>query len=98
MPILHSVLTSGILPAYGPVNTGNLAGAALKTTRILHNHLPRFFVQGIKVPRAGVNTETLLAVLADILLELYVALLVVLDGIAGNLFFYRFYIGLISQH
>jgi hypothetical protein len=76
----NTALTAGIPPFHGAVNAGNHAGAAFEAAGIFHNHLP-LFVQGIEVGRAGIDTETFLAGITDVLVEEDMGFFVVFKGI-----------------
>ncbi len=95
--VLYAVLASRVLPCYRPIRTDQFARAAFEATSVFDDHLSRVFIKCIEVPRTCVHTKMLRAFLADILLERYMAFFVALYGIKGDLFFYRFSVGFISQ-
>jgi hypothetical protein len=82
--VLHTIVTSGIFPPHRTIDTGDLASAAFQTSGILDQHLS-FLVERIKVCGAGINTEPLLAILADVLVEKNMGLLIILKGIESKL-------------
>jgi len=81
---LYSETTPGIFPFYGPVETGDLTGAAFQTTGKFDHHLS-LFVQGVKVCGAGVNAESFFTGVANLLIKSDMGFLVVLKGIQGQL-------------
>jgi hypothetical protein len=82
--VLDAKPAPGISPIDRPVDTGDHAGAALQTTGKLDDHLP-FLCEGIEIGRTGIDTESLLARLTGLLVESDVGLLVIFDGIQGQL-------------
>ena len=82
--VLNAVFTSGVFPFHRAIDAGDHAGATFETAGKFHHHLS-FLIQGVKVCRAGIDTETLLAGLADFLVEQDVGLLIVFKGIEGQL-------------
>jgi hypothetical protein len=83
--VLHSKSTTGIFPFDGPINTGDLAGAAFQTAGIFDYHLS-FLIQSIEVCGAGVNTKTFFAVMTDFWVKLYMGFFVVFKGIESQFF------------
>ena len=82
--VLDSVFTSGIFPFDRTIDASDHAGAAFETAGKFHHHLS-FLIQGVEVCRAGIDTETLLAGLADFLIEKNMGFLIVFKGIEGQL-------------
>jgi hypothetical protein len=82
--VLNTKTTTGVFPFDGTINTGDLTGAAFQTTCMLDHHLS-FLVERIKVCGAGIDTEPLLAILADVLVEKNMGLLIILKGIESKL-------------
>jgi len=78
--ILHTETTPGVVPFYRPIDTGDHTGATFQTTSKFHGHLS-FFVQRVKIGRAGINTEPFFAGMADILIKCDMGLFVVFKGI-----------------
>jgi hypothetical protein len=83
--VLNTKTTTGVFPFDGTINTGDLTGAAFQTTCMLDHHLS-FLVERIKVCGAGIDTEPLLAILADVLVEKNMGLLIILKGIESQFF------------
>jgi len=83
--VLDAVFTSGVFPFDRTVDTSDHAGAAFETAGKFHNHLS-FLIQGVEVCGTGIDTETLLAGMADFLIQKNVGFLIVFKGIQGKLF------------
>jgi len=82
--VLDAVFTSGIFPFDRTIDASNHAGPAFETAGKFHHHLS-FLIQGVKICRAGIDTEPLLAGMADFLIQKDVGLLIVFKGIEGQL-------------
>jgi hypothetical protein len=82
--ILNAESALGVSPLHGTIDAGDHAGAALETTRILHDHLP-FFVEGIEICRTGIDAETFFAWVTDFLVKLDMSFFIILEGIESQL-------------
>jgi len=70
------------MPFYRAIDTGHHASPAFKATGELNDHFT-FFIEGIKISRASIDTESFSAVLTDFLIDLDVGLFIVFKGIEG---------------
>ncbi len=84
-PVLDAKPAFGISPLDGAVDAGDHAGAAFKAAGKFDSHLS-LLGQAIKIGRAGVDTESFLAGMADLRVEKDVGFLVILKGIESQLF------------
>jgi len=82
--VLDAVFTSGVFPFHRAIDAGDHAGAAFETAGKFHHHLS-FLIQGVEVCRAGINTEPLLAGLADFLVEEDMGLFIVFESVESEL-------------
>jgi len=82
--VLDAVFTSGVFPFHRAIDAGDHAAAAFKTAGKFHHHLS-FLIQGVEICRAGIDTEPLLADMADFLIEKNMGFLIVFKGIEGQL-------------
>ena len=78
--VLDTKSTTGIFPFDRPIDAGDLAGAALQTSRILDYHLP-FFVQRIEICRTSINAEVLFAGVANVLIQPDMGFFIVFESI-----------------
>ena len=79
-PVLDAKSAFGMVPLDGAIGTGDHAGTAFETTGKLDGHLP-FFGESVEISRAGIDAESFLAGMADLLIEKNVGLFIVLKGI-----------------
>jgi len=79
-PVLDAKSALGVFPFNGAVDTGNHTGATFKTTREFYGHLP-LLGEGVQVCRAGIDAESFLAGVTDLLIKKDVGLFIVLKGI-----------------
>ena len=82
--VLDAVLTAGIFPFDRTIDASDHAGATFETSGKFHHHLS-LLIQGVEVCRAGIDTESLLASLADFLVQQDMGLLIVFKSIEGQL-------------
>ena len=83
--VLNAVFTSGIFPFHRAIDAGDHAGATFETAGKFHHHLS-FLIQGVEVCGTGIDTETLLAGMADFLIEKNMGFLIVFKSIKRKLF------------
>jgi len=83
--VLYTKSTPRVFPLNGLVDTGDLAGAAFEAAGEFDGHLP-FLRERIEIGRAGIDTEPLFAVMADLLVKRNVRFLVVFESIDRKLF------------
>ncbi len=73
-----------ISPFDRAINAGDHASAAFETTSKFYGHLA-LLGQGVKISRAGIDTEAFLTRAADLLIEKNMGLLIILKGVEGQL-------------
>jgi hypothetical protein len=83
--VLNAVFTSGVFPFHRAIDAGDHAGATFETAGKFHHHLS-FLIQGVEVCGTGIDTETLLAGMADFLIQQDMGLLIVFKSIKRKLF------------
>ena len=84
-PILDAKSAFGISPLDGAVDAGDRTGAAFETTCEFNGHL-LLLGEGVEVCRAGIDAESFLAGMTELLIEKDMGLFIVLKGIKRQLF------------
>ncbi len=79
-PVLHTKAAMRISPSDRAIDAGDHAGTALEAAGKFHHHLT-FFIEGVKVGRAGIDAEAFLAGVTDILIQLDMSFPIVFKGI-----------------
>src|SRR4030042_3277758 len=82
--VLDAVFTSGVFPFHRAIDAGDHAGATFETAGKFHYHLS-FLIQGVEVCGTGIDTETLLAGLADFLVQQDMSLVVIFESVESEL-------------